>query len=234
MAKIVGVPATVVVPTTAVEEKVRAIQEYGATVVKHGLFHDERLAKALEIQKATGAILIPPFDDLDIIAGQGTIGLEILEDFPDAEIVIVPIGGGGLMSGIATAVKALKPRTRLVGVEAEKAPKMSQSIKNGMITRLTDTRTIADGLAVREPGKLTFELVSKLVDDIVLVSEEQIEKAVFTVMRECHLVVEPSSAAAVAALLEKVHPKSGNKVVVVISGANASLKTLAGIISKYS
>lgn len=226
--------ATIVVPTNAVEEKVRAIEEYGANVVKHGLFHDERLSKALEIQKATGAVLIQPFDDVDVIAGQGTIGLEISEDLPDVNTVVVPIGGGGLISGIATAIKNLKPGVRMIGVEPEKAPKMSQSIKNGKISRLSDTSSIADGLIAREPGVLTFELVKQYVDDIVLVSEQQIEKAVFTVMRECHLVVEPSAAAAVAGLLEKTHLKSGEKVVVVVSGANVSLKILAAIIEKYS
>jgi threonine dehydratase len=233
LAKLTETQATVVVPTSAVEEKVRAIEEYGATVVKHGLFHDERFKKALEIQKATGAVLIPPFDDADVIAGQGTIGLEISEDLPDVNAVVVPIGGGGLISGISTALKTLRPGVKIIGVEPDKASKMSQSIKNGKITRLTDTRTIADGLAVREPGLLTFELVKRNVDDIVLVSEEQIEKAVFTVMRECHLVIEPSAAAAVAGLLEKIHPKVGDKVVVVVSGGNVSLKALAAILSKY-
>ncbi len=234
LAKLTGTQATIVIPTNAVEEKVRAIEEYGATVVKHGLFHDERLSKALEIQKATGAVLIQPFDDADVIAGQGTIGLEISEDLPDVNTVIVPIGGGGLISGIATALKGLKPNVRIIGVEPEKAPKMFQSIKNGKITRLSATSSIADGLIAREPGVLTFELVKQNVDDIVLVSEEQIEKAVFTGMRESHLVIEPSAAAAVAGLLEKTHPKSDEKVVVVVSGGNVSLKILARIIEKYS
>lgn len=234
LANLTGSKATVVVPTSAVEEKVRAIEEYGATVVKHGLFHDERLSKALEIQMASGAILVPPFDDADVIAGQGTIGLEIAEDMPGVNTVVVPIGGGGLISGIATAIKNLKPSARLVGVEPEKAPKMSQSIKNGKITRLSDTRTIADGLAVREPGVLTFDLAKRYVDDIVQVSDDQIEKAVFTVMRECHLVIEPSAAAAVAGLIEKTQLAAGEKVAVVVSGGNVSLKTVATILSKYS
>ena len=233
LAKLTGTHATIVVPTNAVVEKVKAIEEYGATVVKHGLFHDERFEKALEIQKATGAILIPPFDDPDIIAGQGTAGLEICEDLPDVNMVIVPIGGGGLISGIATAVKSLKPSVKVLGVEPEKASSMYQSIRSGKITHLSDTTSIADGLAAREPGSLTYEIVKRNVDDIVLVSEEQIEKAVFTTMNECHLVVEPSAAAAVAALLEKVHPRAGEKIVVVISGGNVSLKTLAAVLSKY-
>jgi threonine dehydratase len=233
LAKLTGTHATIVVPTNAVEEKVRAIEEYGAKVVKHGLFHDERFSKALEIQKATGAVLIPPFDDPDIIAGQGTIGLEICEDLPDVNKVIVPIGGGGLISGISTAIKSLKPGVKIIGVEPEKASSMYQSMRNGKITRLSDTTSIADGLAAREPGLLTYECVKRNVDEILLVSEEQIEKAVFTVMWECHLVVEPSAAAAVAALLEKARPKAGEKIVVVVSGGNVSLKALSTILSRY-
>jgi threonine dehydratase len=233
LAKLTETQATIVVPTNAVQEKVKAIEEYGATVVKYGLFHDERFEKALEIQKATGAVLIPPFDDPDVIAGQGTAGLEICEDLPEANMVIVPIGGGGLISGISTAVKSLKPGVKVLGVEPERASSMYESLRNGKITRLSDTTSIADGLAAREPGSLTYEIVKRNVDDIILVSEEQIEKAVFTTMNECHLVVEPSAAAAVAALLEKVHPKAGEKVVVVISGGNVSLKTLATVLSKY-
>lgn len=233
LAKMTGTHATIVVPTNAVQEKVKAIEEYGGIVVKHGLFHDERFEKAMEIQKATGAVLIPPFDDPDVIAGQGTTGLEIYEDLPEVERVIVPIGGGGLISGISTAVKSLKPGVKVLGVEPEKASSMYQSVKNGKITRLSDTTSIADGLATREPGALTYEIVKRNVDDIVLVSEEQIEKAVFTAMSECHLVIEPSAAAAIAALLEKIRPKLEEKVVVVVSGGNVSLKTLASVLSKY-
>jgi len=234
LAKLVGTEATIVVPTNAVKEKVKAIEEYGAKVVKYGLFHDERFSKAVEIQKTTGAVLIHPFDDADIIAGQGTIGLEIHEDLPEVNTVIVPIGGGGLISGISTAVKSLNPAVRMVGVEPERASSMYQSIKNGRITRLADTTSIADGLAAREPGLLTFEITKRNVDEVLLVSEEQIEKAVFTVMRECHLIVEPSGAAAVAALIEKAHVKPGEKVAVVVSGGNISLQTLSRILREHS
>jgi threonine dehydratase len=234
VAKLVGTSATIIVPTTAVQEKLNAIEEYGARVVKHGLFHDERLSKALEIQKTGGAVLIHPFDDPDVMAGQGTIGLEICEDLPDVKTVIVPIGGGGLISGISTAIKALRPGTRVIGVEPEKASSMYQSIKNERITSVTDTTSIADGLAAREPGLNTFQVAKRNVDEILLVSEEQIEKAVFTVMRECHLIVEPSAAAAFAALIEKYHPKVGEKVVVVVSGGNVSLKTLSTVLSRYA
>jgi len=233
VAKIIGSKATIVVPTNAVEEKVRAIEEYGATVVKHGLFHDERLEKALEIEKSTGAILIPPFDDPDIIAGQGTIGVEIVEDLPDVNLTIVPIGGGGLISGIATAIKSLRPASKVIGVEPEKASSMHQSIKNGRITRLEDTTSLADGLAAREPGATTFQIVRRNVDDIVLVSEEQIERAIFTVMRECHILVEPSAAAAFAAVMERPRTRRSQKVVVVVSGGNISMKTLSTVLVKY-
>jgi threonine dehydratase len=234
LAKLTGTRATIVVPTSAVEEKVNAIEDYGAQVIKHGLFHDERFARAIEIQKATGAVMIPPFDDPDIIAGQGTIGLEICEDLPNVSTVVVPIGGGGLISGISTAVKGLKPDARVFGVEPERASSMYQSIKNGKLTSLPDTTSIADGLAAREPGVLTFEHVMRYVDQIFLVSEEQIEKAVYTVMKECHLLIEPSAAAAVAALLEQIRPKKDDEVVVVVSGGNISLKVLSRILSKYA
>jgi len=233
VAKLVDTHATIVVPTNAVTEKVNAIEEYGATVVKHGLFHDERLSKAVEIQKATGAVMIPPFDDPDVIAGQGTIGLEICEDLPDVNTIIVPIGGGGLISGISIAIKSQKLAAKMIGVEPEKASSMCQSIKNGKITRLTDTTSIADGLAAREPGMLTYEVVKRNVDEILLVSEDQIEKGVFTAMSECHLVVEPSSAASFAALMEKARLRAGEKVVVVVSGGNISLKMISRILAKY-
>jgi threonine dehydratase len=234
VAKLVGARATIVVPTTAVDEKVKAIEEYGGKVIKEGLFHDERFAKAVEIQNSTGAVLIPPFDDPDIIAGQGTIGLEILESLPDVNTVVVPIGGGGLISGIATAIKSLKPSVQIFGVEPERASSMYHSVKSGEITRLSDTTSIADGLAAREPGRLTFECVKRHVDEILLVSEEEIEKAVFTAMKECHLIIEPSAAAAVAALIAKLHPRKDAKVVVVVSGGNISLKLLQVILSKYA
>ena len=235
VAHLLNSKATIVVPTSAVEEKVNAIEDYGAVVIKHGLFHDERMSKAMEIQKTSGAIFVHPFDDVDIIAGQGTIGLEIVEDLPNVDTIIVPIGGGGLISGILVAVKSLRPTTKVIGVEPERASSMYQSIQTGNIIRLSDTRTIADGLAAREPGSFTYSITKKCVDEIRLVSEENIEKAVFTLFQECHLMAEPSSAAAVAALLEMKQPrKMKEQVVVVISGGNISTKFLLGVLSKYS
>ena len=232
VAKLVGTSATIVVPTNAVEEKVGAIEEYGARVVKHGLYHDERMNKVLEIQKKTNATIIHPFDDPDIISGQGTIGLEIFEDLPSVDTVVVPIGGGGLISGVSTAIKNLKPTARIIGVEPEKASSMYQSIKEGKIARLSDTTSIADGLATREPGTLTFAISKQNVDEIVLVSEDEIKKAVFNVIKECHLVVEPSAAAAVAALIKFKPRKNNENIVVVISGGNISRKILADVLTK--
>lgn len=234
VAHLVGSKATIVVPTNAVDEKVNAIEDYGADVIKHGLFHDERMSKALEIQKSTGAIFVHPFDDADIIAGQGTIGLEIIEDIPDVDTVIVPIGGGGLISGISLAVKSLKPSTKVIGVEPERASSMYQSVQTGKIIRLSDTRTIADGLATREPGSFTYSITRKNVDEIQLVSEEEIEKAVFTIFQECHLIVEPSSAVAVAAMIKMKRRKVKEQIAVVISGGNISMKFLQGVLTKYS
>ena len=188
----------------------------------------------MEIQKATGALMIPPFDDPDIIAGQGTIGLEIIDDLPKVNTIIVPIGGGALVSGISTAIKSLKPAAKVIGVEPEKASSMYQSIKRERIIRFTYASSIADGLATRAPGQLTFQIAKQSVHEILLVSEEQIQKAVFTVMRECHLVVEPSAGAAIAALLEKAKFRAGEKVVVVVSGGNISLKILGTVLSKHN
>jgi len=234
VAKRIGTTATIVVPTTAVEEKVRAIEEYGAKVERCGLFHDERMSRALEIQRTTGAIFVHPFDDPDVIAGQGTIGLEVIEDLPDADTVIVPIGGGGLISGISIAIKSLKRSVKMIGVEPERASSMYQSIKTGKSVRLTDTTSIADGLATREPGTFTLQIAKQNVDDILLVTETQIEKAVFAALKECHLVVEPSAAAVIAALTDVYRPKTGEKVVLVLSGGNISLKMLGGILSKFN
>jgi len=234
VAHLVESKATIVVPTSAVEEKVHAIEDYGSVVIKHGLFHDERLSKALEIQKNSGAIFIHPFDDPDIIAGQGTIGLEIIEDLPNVDTVIVPIGGGGLISGISSAIKSLKPATKMIGVEPERASSMYQSIQRGKITRLSDTTSIADGLATREPGFNTYTITKKNVDEILLVSEEEIERSVLTVFQECHLIVEPSAAAAIAALLKMKQRKVKEQVAVVISGGNISMKFLSALLSKYA
>lgn len=231
VARLLGTTATIVVPTSAVPEKIAAIKEQGATVVEHGRSHAERHARGLEIQKEQGAILVHPFDDPDVIAGQGTIGLEILEDLPDVDTVLVPVGGGGLIAGISLAMKAERPDTKVYGVQSEKAPSMYESLKAGKPIRLDDSSTIADGLAPGEPGQLTFRIASKHVDSILLTSDERIRLATKMALESLHVLVEPSAAAVIAALGHSYHPRTGENLVLVISGGNISLRLLRDLLN---
>jgi threonine dehydratase len=219
-------PATIVVPTSAVIEKVAAMKELDANVVEHGLTHSDRFSRALQIQKQTGAVLVPPFDDAEVIAGQGTIGLEIVEDLPDVETILVPVGGGGLIAGISLAVKSLNVDAQLYGVQSEKVPSMHVSIQNGKPVRLHDTRTVADGLAAEEPGQITFRMTQQYVKKTLLVSEERILESTRLSIELLHLLIEPSAASVIAALGDGYHPRKGENVVLVISGSNISLDLL--------
>jgi len=231
IARLLGTNATIVVPTSAVAEKVAAIKEQGATVIEHGRSHAERHARGLQIQKEQGAFLVHPFDDPDIIAGQGTIGLEILEDLPDVDTVLVPVGGGGLIAGISLAVKAEKPDIKVYGVQSERAPSMYESIKAGKPIRLDDSTTIADGLAPGEPGQLTFRITREQVDRILLTSEDDIRSATRMALESLHVLVEPSAAAVVAALRHSYRPRKGENLVLVISGGNISLRLLRDLLN---
>jgi len=231
-AKIFGAKAIVVVPENAVQEKVEAIESYGAEVVKHGKDYDEAYSKALEIQKETKTTFVHPFNDPFVIAGQGTIGLELLEDVPDLDTIIVPVGGGGLISGIAIAAKTLKPYIKIVGVQAEGAPAMYRSWKAGRIVEVESVETVADGLASRKPLDLTFKIIRRYVDDILLVTDREIGEAVLALLREAHILVEPSGAASLAALLFRYHPKPKEKVAVIISGANISVDYLTALLNE--
>jgi threonine dehydratase len=231
-AKIFGARAVVVVPENAVKEKVEAIESYGAEVIKHGKDYDEAYSKALEIQKETKTCFVHPFDDPFVIAGQGTIGLELLEDIPDLNTIVVPVGGGGLISGIAIAAKTLKPDIKIVGVQAEGSPAVYRSWKAGKIVEMDSVKTVADGLTSRKPLDLTFRIIRKYVDDIVLVTDQEIGEAVLALLREAHILAEPSGAASLAALLFRYRPKSKEKVAVIISGANISIEYLASLLKK--
>jgi len=231
-AKIYGAKAVVVVPENAVKEKVEAIESYGAEVVKHGKDYDEAYSKALEIQKETGTTFVHPFNDPFVIAGQGTVGLELLEDIPDLNTVIVPVGGGGLISGISVAAKTLNPNIRIVGVQPEGAPAVYRSWKAGRIVEVDSVNTVADGLAARKPLDLTFRIIRKYVDDILLVTEQEIGEAVLALLHEAHILVEPSGAASLAALLFRYHPKPKEKVAVIVSGANTSIDYLASLLKQ--
>jgi len=231
-AKIFGAKAVVVVPENAVKEKVEAIESYGAEVVKYGKDYDEAYSKALEIQKETKTTFVHPFNDPFVIAGQGTIGLELLEDVPDLDTIIVPVGGGGLISGIAIAAKTLKPYIKIVGVQAEGAPAMYRSWKAGRIVEVESVETVADGLASRKPLDLTFKIIRRYVDDILLVTDREIGEAVLALLREARILVEPSGAASLAALLFRYHPKPKEKVAVIISGANISVDYLTALLNE--
>jgi len=231
-AKIFGAKAVVVVPENAVKEKVEAVESYGAEVIKYGKDYDEAYSKALEIQKETKTTFVHPFNDPFVIAGQGTVGLELLEKVPDLDTIIVPVGGGGLISGIAIAGKTLKPDIKIVGVQAEGAPAVYQSWKAGKIVEIDSVKTVADGLASRKPLDLTFKMIRRYADDILLVTDQEIGEAVLALIREAHVLAEPSGAASLAALLFKYHPKPGEKVAVIISGANISMDYLASLLNK--
>ena len=229
-AKLHGAKATVVVPRNAVKEKVRLIEDYGAEVIKYGKNYDEAYSKALEIQKERKATFIHPFNDPFVIAGQGTVGLELLEDVPDIDTIIVPIGGGGLISGICIATKTVKPNIKIVGVQAEGAPAVYLSWKAGKIVEVNTVKTVADGLAAKKPLELTFKIIKRYVDEILLVSDEEIGEAVLALLNLAHVLAEPSGAASTAALLFKYKPKPREKVAVIVSGANISINYLASLL----
>ncbi|EIF00413.1 threonine ammonia-lyase [Saccharomonospora glauca] len=228
-ASLLGTKATVYMPERAPLPKLAATRGYGADVCLHGEALEEAMAEAIAFAERTGAVFIHPFDHPDIIAGQGTVGLEILEQVPDVATILVATGGGGLVGGVASAVKAIKPDVRIVGVQAEGAAAFPLSLSAGNPMRLESTQTMADGIAVGEPGSLTFEHVRALVDDVVTVSEESLSRAVLLCLERRKLVVEPAGAAAVAALLE--HPGVFEPpIVAVLSGGNVDPLLLLQII----
>ncbi len=218
-AGLLGTSATVFMPEGAALPKVAATKGYGATVRLSGSTVDEALEAAREYADSTGAVLIHPFDHADVIAGQGTVALEIFEQCPDARTIVVAIGGGGLISGIAVAAKALRPDIRIIGVQAAGAAAYPPSLSAGHPVRLARFGTIADGIAVGCPGDVTFAHVSKLVDEVVTVREEDISRALLMLMERGKMVVEPAGGAAVAALLTGVVPVP-TPVVAVLSGGN--------------
>jgi threonine dehydratase len=222
-ARELGIAATIFMPVGVALPKLQATRRYGADVVLRGHTVDEPLRAAAEFARDTGAVLIPPFDHVDIIAGQGTLGLEMLDQVPDLETVIVPIGGGGLISGIASALKLVGARDsrsfRVIGVQAENSAPYPISLRNGEPTEITISPTIADGIAVSKPGELNFQIVRDLVDEVVTVSDDDIARALLMLMERAKLVVEPAGAVAVAAILTGAVTSSG-ATVAVLSGGN--------------
>jgi threonine dehydratase len=227
-ARIHGIRAVVCMAANATPAKVAATKSYGAEVVLHGTIWDEANEKAKELVRSEGLIYVHPFDDEQLIAGQGTLGLEIVEDWPEVDAVIVPIGGGGLISGVAMAVKSHNPKVRVIGVESSDGPAMKVSIDAGRLETI-DCRTIIDGLRVRRVGEINFSVVQRFVDEIVTLADREIFDAMIWVMERCKLVVEGAAAAPVGALLHglvKLPP--GARVAAVLSGGNLNLDQLRG------
>jgi threonine dehydratase len=230
VANLLRIKATIVLPETVIQDKLEWIQSLGARTILHGRQQDERAKKAEEIMQKEGQIFIQPFNDTAIIAGQGTCALEIFEDVPDADSIFVPIGGGGLISGIAACAKLSDRKTKIVGVQPEGSPSMYQSWKAGQVSTIQESRTIADGLSVRKPGDITFSFVKRYVDDIMLVSDEEILSATRQLLQKEHVLAEPSGAAALAGFLKsKDKPE---KSVAIVSGGNISRETLAKLVSE--
>jgi threonine dehydratase len=228
-AQALGIKATVYMPEGSPIPKERATREYGADVVFHGRYIEDALAEARAFQERTGAILIHPFDNADIVAGQGTVGLEILRQAPEVETIVVPCGGGGLLSGIAIAVKATNPDVHVIGVQAEGAAAFPGSLKAGHPVALDSMSTMADGIAVGLPGDVTFAAVRDLVDEIVTVSEASLSRAVLATLERAKMVVEPAGAASVAAVLDAPE-RFGTTTVGVLSGGNIDPLRLGKVI----
>ena len=230
-AQLLGIKATVFMPEGAPIPKVNATLGYGAEVLFHGEYLTQALVAAQDFAQRTGAVLIHPFDHTDIVAGQGTCGLEILRQAPEAATVLVPTGGGGFIAGIAIAIKGLRPDIRVIGIQAEEAAAYPASLRQGAPVALEQMTTMADGIAVARPGDVPFAAIQKYVDDIVTVSEDSISRALVMLLERAKMVVEPSGACAVAALLDR--PQAfGTPVVAVLSGGNVDPLLLGKLIRR--
>lgn len=225
-----GIPATIVMPKSAPIAKVSATEGYGAKVVLHGDCYDDAYNKAVEIQEKEGATFLHPYDDLEVMAGQGTLGIEILEDLPTVDVIIVPAGGGGLLAGVAACVKQINPRVKIVGVQAEGAPAIAESFKQKKHISTDTASTIADGIAVKIPGKNTIELINKYADDVVTVSDAEISEAILLLLERTKQVVEPAGATPLAAVLNGKLDVKGKKVACVLSGGNIDVSFIQRII----
>lgn len=232
-ARTLGVDCTAVVTKGANPDKLKMIELHGAKVIVGGATSDSIIGKAREVAKERGLFFIHPFDDPSIIAGQGTCGLEILEDIAALDSVIVPVGGGGLISGISTAFRAISPTCKVIGVEATGVPSLYESMKKKRLVTIEHPQTIADGLVGQTIGKMNFEICEKNVDEVVLVTDDQIREAVKTLLLEGHILAEPSGAAPVAALLSGAYkPKTGERIALVISGGNIAYHLLQDLLNE--
>jgi threonine dehydratase len=227
-----GIPATIVMPEYAPLIKVTSAQRHRAEVILHGGNYDEAYERARALEAERGLLFVHPFDDARVIAGQGTLGLELLEQLPDLEAVIVPVGGGGLIGGVALAVRATRPDVRVIGVQSAALPAMARSLERGERVRVDAAATIADGIAVRQVGALTLELARRWVDSVVTVDEEELANAVLLLLEIEKTVVEGAGAAPLAALLNRRLGLDGRRVALVLSGGNIDVTMLARIIER--
>ena len=227
-----GISSLICLPDSAPISKVEATKHYGAQVCLVPGCYDDAYSKALELRDEMGYTFVHPFDDENVIAGQGTIGLEIVNDLDDIDAVIVPIGGGGLISGVAYAIKSIRPSIKVYGVQAAGAPSMYNAVRSGHIEALDSVSTIADGIAVKRPGDLTFDLVQKYVDDIALVTEDEIAAAILALIEKQKMIAEGAGAVSVAAAMFNKFPVQGKKVVSLISGGNIDVTSLSRVIER--
>lgn len=227
-----GIKSLICLPDGAPISKVEATRKFGAEICLVPGVYDDAYNRALQLKEEKGYTFIHPFNDEDVIAGQGTIGLEILEQLPNVDVVIVPVGGGGLISGVAYAIKALNPQVKVYGVQADGAPSMLRSIADGKIEALDEVSTIADGIAVKEPGDLTFALCQKYVDGIVSVSEDEIAAAILALIEQQKLIAEGAGAVSVAAAMFNKVDLKGKKVCCLVSGGNIDVTILSRVIKR--
>ena len=227
-----GIKSVICLPDGAPISKVEATKSYGAEVCLVEGVYDDAYQKALQLKEEKGYTFIHPFNDEDVIAGQGTIALELAEQLPDLDAVLVPIGGGGLISGIAYTIKTLNPKVKVYGVQASGAPSMKNSFENGKIEELSGVSTIADGIAVKKPGSITYELCKKYVDEIVTVTDDEISAAILALMEKHKLVTEGAGAAPVAAVMFKKVDLQGKKTACVLSGGNIDVTILSRVIKR--
>ncbi len=233
-AMIKKIPCTIVMPENASPAKVAATKSYGAKVIRRGANYDEAWQATQEIARTCGSTIIHAFDDPDVIAGQGTIGLELLNDLPDLDTIYLPIGGGGLAAGVAIAVKSTNPSVKIIGVESKAYPAMKESLANGSLKSTKRGYSIADGIAVKQPGELTYQILSKYLEDIVLVDDASIVKAMFLLMERAKIVAEPAGVASLAYLLSdgSIEGSGDDNVATVLSGGNVDMYLLGQVVAK--
>jgi threonine dehydratase len=233
-AMIKKIPCTIVMPENASPAKVAATRSYGARIIRRGANYDDAWEATQDIAKAEGSTIIHAFDDPDITAGQGTIGLELLEDLPDVHAIYLPVGGGGLAAGVAIAVKSRKPNVRIIGVESEAFPAMKESIAKGSLQSTKRGYSIADGISVKQPGELTYRILSKYLDEIVLIDDASIVKTMFLMMERAKLVAEPAGVASLAYLLSNAALAGSIKdnVATILSGGNVDMYLLGQVVAK--